>query len=202
MQVVGHYIMSILMICRWRNFKGKGHLFTLNLQMTAIKIHRISLLRTFFLFFWIKSILPHRRCLMSKFPETLMLRCRKIFSVFYPIFHKTFSNRCCFALIEEFSLFLRIWSPHVVLYYRNHFYSILTNLSSFSHSKSSIVPFAKFRSDLKNVLTKHFPTMQPFANVLQNSSSYKFPDIRKIISVLESLFNKVTRLMACNFIKK
>ena len=57
-------------------------------------------------------------------------------------------------------------------------------------------------SDLKNVLTKHFPKMQPFANVLQNRSSYKFPDIRKKISVLESLFNKVTDLMACNFIKK
>ena len=44
--------------------------------------------------------------------------------------------------------------------------------------------------------------MQPFANVLQNRSSYKFPDIRKKISVLESLFNKVTGLMACNFSKK
>ena len=44
--------------------------------------------------------------------------------------------------------------------------------------------------------------MQLFANVLQNWSSYKFSDIRKEISVLESLFNKVTVLMACNFIKK
>ena len=44
--------------------------------------------------------------------------------------------------------------------------------------------------------------MQPFANVLQNRSSYKFPDIRKKMSVLKSLFNKVTGLMACNFIKK
>ena len=96
---------------------------------------------------------------------------------------------------------LRIWSPHVVLYYRKHFYSILTNLSNLSHSKSSIVPFAKFRSDLKNVLIKHFPTTQPFANVLQNRSSYKFHDIHKKISLQEPLFNKVTRLMAFNFIK-
>ena len=44
--------------------------------------------------------------------------------------------------------------------------------------------------------------MQPFANVLQNRSSYKFSDIRKKMSMLESLFNKVTGLMACNFIKK
>ena len=78
---------------------------------------------------------------------------------------------------------------------------MLTNLSNLSHSKPSIVPSAKFRSDLKNVLTKQFPTMQPFG-VLQNRSSYKFPDIRKVTSVLESLFNKITRLMAYNFIKK
>ena len=44
--------------------------------------------------------------------------------------------------------------------------------------------------------------MQPFTNVLQNRSSYKFPDIRKKISMLESLFHKATGLMACNFIKK
>ena len=44
--------------------------------------------------------------------------------------------------------------------------------------------------------------MQSFANILQNKSSYKFPDFRKKISVLESLFNKVTPLMACNVIKK
>ena len=44
--------------------------------------------------------------------------------------------------------------------------------------------------------------MQSFVNVLQNRPSYKFPDICKKISVLESFFNKVTGLMACNFIKK
>ena len=44
-----------MQINRWQNFKDKGHLFTLNLQMTTTKIHRISLLRTFFffLFLWI-----------------------------------------------------------------------------------------------------------------------------------------------------
>ena len=36
--------------------------------------------------------------------------------------------------------------------------------------------------------------MQPFANVLQNRSSYKFLDIQNKIPVLESLFNKVTGL--------
>ena len=41
---------------------------------------------------------------------------------------------------------------------------------------------------------------QSFANVLQNRCSYKFRD--KKIFVLEPLFNKVTGLKACNFIKK
>ena len=38
--------------------------------------------------------------------------------------------------------------------------------------------------------------MQLFANVLQNKCYYKFPDILKKKSVLESQFNKVTGLMA------
>ena len=123
--------------------------------MTAIEIHRISLLRTFFVSLD-KSVLLHCRCLMLKFAEILILFCRKIFFVFFLILQETFSNSCDFAL----------------------------------------------SSDLKNILTKHFPTMQPFANVLQNRFSYEFFRIRKKISVLESLFNKVTGLIACNFIKK
>ena len=123
--------------------------------MTATEIHRISLLRTFFVSLD-KSVLLHCRCLMLKFAEILILFCRKIFLVFFLILQETFSNSCDFAL----------------------------------------------SSDLKNILTKHFPTMQPFANVLQNRFSYEFFRIRKKISVLESLFNKVTGLIACNFIKK
>ena len=38
-----------------------------------------------------KSSLLHRRCLMLKFSEILILVCRKIFSAFYPILHETFS---------------------------------------------------------------------------------------------------------------
>ena len=41
-----------MQINRWQNFKDKGHLFTLNLQMTATKIRRMSLLRTFFFYFF------------------------------------------------------------------------------------------------------------------------------------------------------
>ena len=44
--------------------------------------------------------------------------------------------------------------------------------------------------------------MQPFADVLQNLCFYKFPEIYKKISVLESLCNKATCLMFFNFIKK
>ena len=44
--------------------------------------------------------------------------------------------------------------------------------------------------------------MQLFANFFQNRCSYKFPEIHKKKSVLESLFNKATGLMAFNFIKK
>ena len=123
--------------------------------MTATEIHRISLLRTFFVSLD-KSVLLHCRCLMLKFAEILILFCRKIFFVFFLILQETFSNSCDFAL----------------------------------------------SSDLKNILTKHFPTMQPFPNVLQNRFSYEFFRICKKISVLESLFNKVTGLITCNFIKK
>ena len=44
--------------------------------------------------------------------------------------------------------------------------------------------------------------MQPFANFLQNRCYHKFPDIHKEMSLLESLFNKVTGLIICNFTRK
>ena len=49
---------------------------------------------------------------MSKFSETSLLVCRKIFSAFYLILHEDFSNRYGFPLTEQFNLF----SPHLVLY--------------------------------------------------------------------------------------
>ena len=108
--------------------------------MAATEIRRVSLLRIFLFVSLDKHVLLHRRCLMSKFFEILILVCRKIISAFYPILHETFPDSCGFALIEDPKLF----SPHLVLYYRKHFCSILTNLSNLSHSKSSKVPFAKF----------------------------------------------------------
>ena len=44
--------------------------------------------------------------------------------------------------------------------------------------------------------------MQLSPNALQNKCYYKFVDIHKKVTVLESLSNKVTGLIACNFIKK
>ena len=61
-----------------------------------------------------KSILLHRRYLMSKFPKILV--CRKLFSAFSD---ETFSNSCGFP---QFSIF----SPHLVFYDGKHFCSILT----------------------------------------------------------------------------
>ena len=55
-----------------------------------------------------------------------MLVCRKIFSAFYPTLHESFSNSYGFALLQEFNPFY----PHLVLYDRKHFCSILTDLSN------------------------------------------------------------------------
>ena len=111
----------------------------------------------------------------------------------------TFPKAVVSILYKKFNLF----SPHRVLYNRKHFCSILTNLSNLSHNRWPFLFYQKFpllSSDLKIVLTKHFPKFQLLANVLQNRLSNKFSDISKKMSVLESLFNKVTELMACNFI--
>ena len=126
---------------------------------------------------------------------------RKAFSAFYPILGETFSNSGGFHLISELNFF----SPHLVLCNRKHFCSIFTNLNNLSHSRWLFLFHGKFpllSFDLKSFLTKLFPKMQPFANVLQNRCYWKFPDIHKKKSVLESLFNEVTGLMASNFIKK
>ena len=114
-----------------------------------------------------KSVLLYCRCLMLKFSEFLILVCRKIFSAFYPILHETFSKNCGFHHKEEFNIF----SPHLVLYDRKHFCSILINLSNLSHSRWPFLFHQKFpllSSDLKNVLTNNFPEIKSFANVIIN----------------------------------
>ena len=110
-----------------------------------------------------KSVLLHRRCLMSKFSQMLILVCRKIFSAFYPILHETFFNSYGLPLIQEFNPFY----PHLVLCDRKHFCSTLTDLSSLSFLFHQKFPLLSY--DVKNVLTKQFPKMQQqsFANVLQ-----------------------------------
>ena len=101
----------------------------------------------------------HLRCLMSKFPEILILLCRKICSVFIRFFTKLFPIAVVLLLNKNliFFFFKNLISSSSTLswYSRKHFYSILTNLSNLSHTKSSAVPFAKFRSDLKNVLNQN-----------------------------------------------
>ena len=95
-----------------------------------------------------KSVLFHRRCLVSKFSEMLILVCRKIFSAFYPILHETFSNSYSFPLMQEFNAFYL----HLVLYDRMHY---LSNISFLFHQKFLLQSY-----DVKNVLTKQFPNMQ------------------------------------------
>ena len=140
----------------------------------------------------------HCRCLMSKFPEILILVCRKIFSDFYPILHETFSNSSGFPLMQEFNPFY----PHLVLYDRKHFCSVLTDLSNLSFLFHQKFPLLSY--DLKNVLTKQFPKMQKqlFGSVSQNRCHYKFPNIHKKISVLKSLCDTVRGLKAATLIKK
>ena len=57
-------------------------------------------------------------------------------------------------------------------------------------------------SALKNVLTKHFPKMQSFANALQNRRPYKFPDIHKKISVLSFFLIKLQALWPATLLKR
>ena len=68
----------------------KDIFFIVQLRTAAAEIRRVSFLRIFF-FSLGKSTLLHRRCLMLKFSEILILVYGKIFSAFYPILHETFS---------------------------------------------------------------------------------------------------------------
>ena len=113
-----------------------------------------------------KSILLHRRCLMSKFSEMFILVSRKILSAFYSILHETFSNSYGFSLMQEFIPFY----PHLVLYDRKPFCSVLTDLSNLLFLCPQKFPVVSY--EVKNVLTKQFPKMQkqPFANVRQKQS--------------------------------
>ena len=114
------------------------------------EIRTLFFLRICF-YFLDKSVLLHLRCLMSKFSEMLILVCRKIFSAFYPILHETFSNSYGFPLMQEFNPFY----PHLVLYDRKHFCSVLTDLATFYFCFIASSPKMQ---------------KQPFANVLQKQS--------------------------------
>ena len=89
---------SDMQINRWQNLKDNGHHFTLNLQMTATKIRRISLIRTFFIFLWINLFCSIADVYYRNFLK-FWYCCAEKYFVFYPIFHETFSYSCGFALI-------------------------------------------------------------------------------------------------------
>ena len=97
------------------------------LPTTASDIRTIYFLRIFFCFFRIICFF-HCRCFILKCSEILMLVCRKIFSAFCPILQETFSNSYSLPLLRKFNPFC----PHLVLYNRKHFCSILTDLSNLS----------------------------------------------------------------------
>ena len=126
-----------MQISRWQNFKDKGHLFTLNLRTPATKIHRISCLRTFFLFLWINLFWFVADVYCQNFLK-FWYCCAEKYFLFIWFFTKLFPIAVVLLLDKNLILSLRIWSPYIVLCCRKHFHSILTNSNNFSHSKSSI----------------------------------------------------------------
>ena len=77
-----------------------------DLRTTASEIRRVSFFRTFFVSLD-KSILLHRRCLMSKFSGILVLACRKIFTAF--------SNEPFSKLFPPY-VSVSLFSHHLVFY--------------------------------------------------------------------------------------
>ena len=145
---------------------------TVHLRTAVTEICRVSLLRISIFVSLDVSILLHRRCLMLKLSEILILVCsKKKFLLF---------NRFCMKLFLI---------AVVSISYKNLIFSLLTkyfmignifDLSNLLHSWWPFLFHQKFLiSDLKNFLTEHFPKMQPFANVVQNRCYYKFLDIHR-----------------------
>ena len=104
----------------------------------------------------------YRRCLMSKFSESLILVCRKIFF--------TFSSSCGFP----FMLSLEFSHPIWYFLIGNIFVQSWLIWATF-HPASDHQKFTLSGYDLKNVLTKRFPKLQkqPLAVVVQNIGALK-----------------------------
>ena len=183
--------------------------FTEYLLTTASEIPRVSFLKIFFFVSLDKSLLLHRRCLISKFSEILILVCRKIFSAFYPILHETFSNSYGFPLMQEFNPFY----PHLVLYDRKIFLFNLDWFEQLFNFVSSKVPFAKLRCEecsyktaFKNTeaaipkcsseaVTQRCSVEKVFLDILQNSQENNCTIVSLLIKLQASA-------SACNFNKK
>ena len=93
-------------INRWQNVEDKGHIF-------CIKPPGDSYWNfvEYLLYFFVsldKSVLLHHRCLMSKFPEILILLCRKIFFVYIQFYTKLFPIAVVLLLYKNLIFFLRI----------------------------------------------------------------------------------------------
>ena len=87
-----------MQINRWRHFKEKDTFFTLGWLLLKF----VEYLFLEFFFVSLDKSVPYlllRRCLMSKFPEILIVVCGKNF-LFYSILSETFSNTCGFALYK------------------------------------------------------------------------------------------------------
>ena len=97
--------------------------------MTATEIHRIFLLRTFFSFLWINRFCSISS-LISKFPEILILLCRKIVSVFIRFYTKLFPIAEVLLLYKNLIFFYEFNLLTSSLYYTKHFRSISTNVSA------------------------------------------------------------------------
>ena len=88
--------------------------------------------------------------------------------------------------------------------HRKHFCSILTNLSKLSHSKWSFLFHLMFLllSSVLLLLQNSFQKCSCSQMFFKKGISRHSQISQYSQDVLESFFNKVTGLMACNFIKK
>ena len=93
-------------INRWQNVEDKGHIFYIKPPGDSYW-NFVEYLLYFFVSLD-KSVLLHHRCLMSKFPEILILLCRKIFFVYIQFYTKLFPIAVVLLLYKNLIFFLRI----------------------------------------------------------------------------------------------
>ena len=102
-------------INRWQNVEDKGHIFYIKPPGDSYW-NFVEYLLYFFVSLD-KSVLLHHRCLMSKFPEILILLCRKIFFVYIQFYTKLFPIAVVLLLYKNLIFFFKnlISSPSTLL---------------------------------------------------------------------------------------